>query len=145
VNGLTKVIPKPWLQMFDENEMQVLISGDDKGINILDLKSNTQYEGGYSSWDFYIRDFWKVVAAFTEEEKVLLLKFVTSCERQPLLGFKNLLPNFTINKISSEGDTKLPHSSTCFNKLNLPKYSSEGILRSKLLLAIKSAQGFYLS
>lgn len=59
----------------------MLISGEEKGIDIQDLKQNTIYDGGYTSWDFYIRDFWRVVSSFTEEEKVLLLKFVTSYER----------------------------------------------------------------
>ncbi|KAL4492014.1 hypothetical protein ABPG72_008435 [Tetrahymena utriculariae] len=145
MNGLTKVIPKNWLQMFNENEVQMLISGQEKGIDIEDLKSNTKYEGGYGSWDFYIRDFWKLIASLTEEEKILLIKFVTSCERPPLLGFQNLEPSFTIVKVSSEGDTKLPSAQTCFNKFILPKYSSTKILKEKLLLALKAGLGFYLS
>jgi len=56
------------------------------------------------------------------------MKFVTSCERAPLLGFKNLNPPFTFVKVDSEKDTKLPSASTCFNRLYLPKYSSQNIL-----------------
>lgn len=35
-----------------------------------------------------IKVFWRVVEGFTDEEKRKLLKFVTSCSRPPLLGFK---------------------------------------------------------
>lgn len=32
--------------------------------------------------------FWKIVQKFTDSQKRQLLKFVTSCSRAPLLGFK---------------------------------------------------------
>ena len=35
-----------------------------------------------------IASFWKVISSFSEDEKNKLLKFVTSCSRPPLLGFK---------------------------------------------------------
>ena len=50
------------------------------------------------------------------------------CERPPLLGFANLYPPFTIVKIDSEKDKKLPSSATCFNRLYLPNYSNNKIL-----------------
>ena len=43
-----------------------------------------------------ISAFWDIVNEMTEEEKSLLLKFVTSCERPSFLGFKDLSPPFTI-------------------------------------------------
>ena len=51
---------------------------------------------GISKNDSFIKEFWKVVQNFSESEKKMLLKFVTSCERAPLLGFSNLNPLFTI-------------------------------------------------
>lgn len=44
--------------------------------------------GGYSADHPVIKIFWRVVEGFTDEEKRKLLKFVTSCSRPPLLGFK---------------------------------------------------------
>lgn len=44
--------------------------------------------GGYSATHPVIQIFWEVVEGFTDEEKRKLLKFVTSCSRPPLLGFK---------------------------------------------------------
>lgn len=44
--------------------------------------------GGYTATHPVIQTFWEVVEGFSEEEKRKLLKFVTSCSRPPLLGFK---------------------------------------------------------
>ncbi|KAK2865818.1 hypothetical protein Q7C36_001874 [Tachysurus vachellii] len=62
-----------------------------------DLKKFTNYSGGYSPNHPVIKIFWDVVENFSEEEKHKLLKFVTSCSRPPLLGFKELVPSFTIH------------------------------------------------
>lgn len=45
-------------------------------------------KGGYSANHPVIQIFWEVVESFTDDEKRKLLKFVTSCSRPPLLGFK---------------------------------------------------------
>lgn len=44
--------------------------------------------GGYTATHPVIQTFWEVVEGFTDEEMRKLLKFVTSCSRPPLLGFK---------------------------------------------------------
>lgn len=44
--------------------------------------------GGYAADHPVIKIFWRVVESFTDDEKRKLLKFVTSCSRPPLLGFK---------------------------------------------------------
>ena len=44
--------------------------------------------GSYTLSHPTIQYFWEVVAQFSEEDKKRLLKFVTSCSRPPLLGFK---------------------------------------------------------
>lgn len=43
----------------------------------------------------------QVVEGFEPKERCMLLKFVTSCSRSPLLGFKHLQPSFTIHKVCS--------------------------------------------
>ena len=68
--------------------MQTLISGADHEINIDDLEQNTKYGNGFTSTHETIVNFWNVVRNFKESEKRKLLKFVTSCSRPPLLGFK---------------------------------------------------------
>ncbi|KAM9186453.1 ubiquitin-protein ligase E3C isoform 3-T3 [Dugong dugon] len=142
--GLANVVNLEWLRMFDQQEIQVLISGAQVPISLEDLKCFTNYSGGYSADHPVIKTFWRVVEGFTDEEKRKLLKFVTSCSRPPLLGFKELYPAFCIHNGGSDLE-RLPTASTCMNLLKLPEFYDETLLRSKLLYAIECAAGFELS
>jgi ubiquitin-protein ligase E3 C len=124
----------------------VLISGAETAIDVEDLKSNCRYQGGYSSADKVIARFWKVVASLSASEQALLLRFVTSCQRPPPLGFEQLEPRFCIQRIAISNDNeKLPSAATCFNTLKLPTYSSEKVMKEKLLISISSNSGFELT
>ncbi|KAM7120241.1 ubiquitin-protein ligase E3C isoform 5-T5 [Molossus nigricans] len=142
--GLANVLNLEWLRMFDQQEIQVLISGAQVPISLEDLKSFTNYSGGYSADHPVIRVFWRVVEGFSDEEKRKLLKFVTSCSRPPLLGFKELHPAFCIHNGGPDLE-RLPTASTCMNLLKLPEFQDEALLRGKLLYAIEGAAGFELS
>mmetsp|Transcript_20352 Transcript_20352/g.49911 ORF Transcript_20352/g.49911 Transcript_20352/m.49911 type:complete len:254 (-) Transcript_20352:64-825(-) len=145
--GLFEVLDPAWLRIFNEPELQVLISGPSNGeLDISDLKSNCRYAGGFTSIDPNVNRFWKVVSSFSSEEQAGLLRFVTSCERPPPLGFSSMNPPFTIQRVGilRDGD-KLPASSTCFNILKLPTYSSQKVMRERLLFAIRSGAGFELT
>lgn len=142
--GLWDVIERPWLRLFNEPELQVLISGASDGkIDVPDMKSNTRYTGGYTMLDRNIVRFWSVVSSFSPKNQADLLRFVTSCERPPPLGFASMNPPFTIQRVGIS--EKLPTASTCFNTLKLPTYSSEKVLREKLIYAIGSNAGFELT
>ncbi|XP_063777972.1 ubiquitin-protein ligase E3C [Pseudophryne corroboree] len=142
--GLANVVNLECLRMFDQQEIQVLISGAQVPICLDDLKSFTNYSGGYTADHAVIKIFWRVVENFTDEEKRKLLKFVTSCSRPPLLGFKELYPAFCIHNGGSDLE-RLPTASTCMNLLKLPEFYDENLMRSKLLYAIECAAGFELS
>ncbi len=85
---MSDVINLDWLRMFSHRELQTLISGADHEIDIDDLQKNTRYGNGFDEEHDTIATFWSVVRNFTEDQKRQLLKFVTSCSRPPLLGFK---------------------------------------------------------
>ncbi|XP_071954311.1 ubiquitin-protein ligase E3C-like isoform X2 [Antedon mediterranea] len=141
--GMSEVINLEWLRMFDHHELQVLISGASIPIDIDDLKHNTNYSGGYNNEHPVIVSFWKIVSSLTEAQLSALLKFVTSCSRPPLLGFKELVPKFCVHYGGAE--ERLPTASTCMNLLKLPEFKSEEIMREKLVYAIESDAGFELS
>ena len=87
--GLSDVIDIDWLRMFTSLELQTLVSGALKAINVDDLMANTKYAGVYSSEHPSIQIFWNVVKnRMTEEQRRKLLRFVTSCSRPPMFGFK---------------------------------------------------------
>uniref|UniRef100_A0A672J7R4 Ubiquitin-protein ligase E3C n=1 Tax=Salarias fasciatus TaxID=181472 RepID=A0A672J7R4_SALFA len=142
--GLANVVNLEWLRMFDQQEIQVLISGAHVPICLDDLKNFTNYSGGYSATHPVIQIFWEVVEGFTDEEKRKLLKFVTSCSRPPLLGFKELYPAFCIHNGGNDLE-RLPTASTCMNLLKLPEFCDQHLMRNKLLYAIESSAGFELS
>ncbi|XP_053982366.1 ubiquitin-protein ligase E3C [Hylaeus anthracinus] len=141
--GIGNVVPLDWLQMFSNKELQVLISGAQIPVDVNDLKLHTNYTGGYAPNHPTITAFWKVVNEFSDQQKRQLLKFVTSCSRPPLLGFKELDPPFCIQQAGSVDH--LPTSSTCMNLLKLPEFPDEKTLREKLLYAIQAGAGFELS
>ncbi|KAK3226693.1 hypothetical protein Dsin_006555 [Dipteronia sinensis] len=154
-SGLTDLIAPSWLKLFNANEFNQLLSGGKHDIDVVDLRNNTRYTGGYSEGSRTIKLFWEVVEGFEPNERCLLLKFVTSCSRGPLLGFKHLQPSFTIHKVACDTSLwatlggqdvdRLPSASTCYNTLKLPTYKRSGTLREKLRYAINSNAGFELS
>ncbi|KAF9647283.1 HECT-domain-containing protein [Thelephora ganbajun] len=143
-DGLSEMIDPKWLRMFNQQELQILLGGVDSPIDVDDLRANTQYGGLYAEDQPTIQAFWRVVGSFTQDQKRALLRFVTSCSRPPLLGFKELVPKFAIRDAGRDNE-RLPTASTCVNLLKLPMYTDERILRAKLLQAINSGAGFDLS
>lgn len=141
--GLSDVINLEWLRMFDHKELQVLISGALIPVDLDDLRRNTNYSGGFTEDHPCVHSFWRVVDLFTDTQKRQLLKFVTSCSRPPLLGFKDLEPPFCIHSAGPED--RLPSASTCMNLLKLPEYLDDETMKEKLLYAVESGAGFELS
>lgn len=142
--GLSVMIDPKWLRMFNQQELQILLGGVNSPIDLGDLRQHTQYGGLYNDQDPTIRAFWKVMESFDQEQKRAFLRFVTSCSRPPLLGFKQLNPNFAIRD-AGDDQHRLPTAGTCVNLLKLPRYTNERVLREKLLQAISSGAGFDLS
>lgn len=141
--GMSLVIAPHWMEMFNSVELQMLISGGGKDIDLKDLKDNTEY-GGYLGTDKSIEDFWEILREFSPQERLKFIKFVTSVPRAPLQGFASLEPKFGIRNAGRELD-RLPTASTCVNLLKLPDYQNKELLRQKLLYAINSGARFDLS
>ncbi|KAG1657432.1 Ubiquitin-protein ligase E3B [Nymphon striatum] len=169
IKGFKSIISHDWLMMFSSPELQRLISGDTTGIDIEDLRRHTLYYGGFHESHRVITWLWDILEKdFTQEERSLFLKFVTSCSKPPLLGFAHLEPVFSIRCVEVSDDldtgdtiasvvrgfftvhrrdpvTRLPTASTCFNLLKLPNYHKKNTLKDKLRYAITSNTGFELS
>lgn len=136
MKGLNDIIPASWLALFDENELIDIISGSDAPVDIDDMYANTEYGPGYDQEHPTIQLFWDVVFNdLTPQQHVLLLKFISSISRPPLLGFKDLHPKICIHKVSDT--SRLPTSSTCYSLLKLPAYTSRKQMKEKLIQAIE--------
>lgn len=147
--GLMDVLPFS-LAAFSAPEVQVLLSGSQRGIDLADLQRYCQYGSGYWHHDATIRALWEVLEGFSEEDKRAFLRFVTASERAPPNGFRQLYPPFTIVKLERPGGGSaageyLPQASTCFNTLKLPPQPDKKKLKEKLLAAIHSGSGFELT
>ncbi|XP_011307352.1 ubiquitin-protein ligase E3B [Fopius arisanus] len=169
IKGFKSIINPEWLSLFSTPELQRLISGDNVPLDLRDLRKHTQYYGGFHDSHRVVCWLWDILEKdFSEEERGLFLKFVTSCSKSPLLGFAHLEPPFSIRCVEvgddeDTGDTigsvirgfftirkkdpqnRLPTSSTCFNLLKLPNYQKKSTLREKLRYAVTSNTGFELS
>ena len=148
LKGLHSLIPRAWITMFNDRELQELIGGVEGGaaLDIADLQRHVIYAGGYSADHPVIHALWQALDSYTSREQADFLKFVTSCPRPPLLGFAYLEPPLCIQMaVGEEATNRLPTAATCMNLLKLPPYWDGKQLREKLLYAIESGAGFDLS
>lgn len=142
-SGFTELIPQDLINVFDERELELLIGGMSE-IDVDDWKRFTDYRG-FSEQDEVVQWFWQCVRAWPPERKSRLLQFATGTSRIPVNGFKDLQGSdgprrFTIEK--SGEVTQLPKSHTCFNRIDLPPYSSKTMLEEKLVWAVEETVGF---
>lgn len=146
--GFYALIPKDMITIFDEQELELLISGL-PDIDVDDWRNNTTYVN-YTPSCKQVNYFWRAVKSFDAEERAKLLQFVTGTSKVPLNGFKELSSVNGVCKFSIHKDygstNRLPSSHTCFNQLNLPAYNSYEGLRKAVLLAISEGhEGFGLA
>lgn len=144
LKGIDEIVPLKWLRMFNQNEIQLIMSGTDAIIDINEMINNVVYSGEYTSNHPTIVMFWEVVKEMNNERVRKLLRFITSCPNLPLSGFKYFEPKICIQN-SSDDQQRLPSASTCLNLLKLPQYNDINTLREKLLYCIDSNSGFELS
>lgn len=139
-DGLAAVLPIELLPIFTSQELEQIVSGNSV-IDISLLKQCTEYED-LTTDSPVVRYFWEVLEEFTNEDKILFLRFVWARSRMPSSA-EDLLTNFKLQNAQGEArlkpDLYLPHAQTCFFSLSLPPYSSKEILREKLLYAIKNS------
>ncbi|KAI3649535.1 hypothetical protein MP228_005167 [Amoeboaphelidium protococcarum] len=144
MSGFYEFVPADMIDIFDERELELLIGGLAE-IDVNDWESNTEFKGGYTADDQVIKWFWQCVRSFDNEKKARLLQFVTGTSRIPVNGFKDLMGSdgprkFTIEKAGEP--SRLPKSHTCFNRIDLPPYTSYEQLVNKLTLAVEETMGF---
>ncbi|TBU15532.1 ubiquitin-protein ligase [Ordospora colligata] len=136
--GIFEILGEDALDMFDENELELLVCGIPE-INVDDWKSNTLYYG-YTESSKTIIWFWKAVKCLDSVQKAKLLQFATGTSTLPFEGFSHLQGNNTIQKFSihkmPDRMDSLPTAHTCFNQLVLPSYSSYETMLKCLTTAI---------
>lgn len=146
--GFYEIIPKDLITIFNEQELELLISGT-PDIDVDEWRAATEYNG-YTSSDPNIVWWWRALKSFNRDERAKVLSFATGTSRVPLSGFVDLqgvqgVQRFSIHRAYGESD-RLPQAHTCFNQIDLPQYSSYEMLRQQLLMAInEGGEGFAFS
>ncbi|TMW68510.1 hypothetical protein Poli38472_005978 [Pythium oligandrum] len=97
-----------------------------------------------SETDDHIVWFWQVLREFSHEERSAFLRFVWGRSRLPVneKAFPQFfkLQSFSKQREGRSVDEYLPVSHTCFFSVEMPTYSSQAVLREKLLYAIYNCQ-----
>ena len=142
--GFYEVIPPMLISIFTFQELELLLCGLPY-IDVDDWEKSTQYstrgclkkDHEVSTW------FWQIVRnEFTDEQRARLLQFSTGSANVPVGGFKELQTHsgntcpFTILGVPLS-QKKYPGAHTCFNRLELPIYTSKKELRQNLLVSIE--------
>jgi len=70
LSGFRELIEVEWLSMFSARELQLLISGEEKPIDVADMRRHVNYSGGYSDNHPFIEQFWDIVRNMTPHEQV---------------------------------------------------------------------------
>ncbi|KAM6130608.1 putative E3 ubiquitin-protein ligase HERC4 isoform 1-T2 [Phoenicopterus ruber ruber] len=138
--GFHKVCGGKVLQLFQPSELQAMVIGN-TNYDWKELEKNTEYKGEYWADHPTIKIFWEVFHELSLEKKKQFLLFLTGSDRIPILGMKCLK---LVIQPTGGGEGYLPVAHTCFNLLDLPKYTDKETLKSKLIQAIDHYEGFSL-
>jgi len=150
VEGVHTVVRREWLQVFEPEELELALCGL-SFIDVADWEAYTVYKGSYHPDHQVVIWFWDLLNAVSQEQLSLLLQFVMGTSRLPVEGFKTLRTMrgepacFTLESAPYSDSSPYPRAHTCFNRLDLPVYPSQSLLRKFLLYTIANhAQGFGL-
>uniref|UniRef100_A0A672L5V2 HECT and RLD domain containing E3 ubiquitin protein ligase 4 n=1 Tax=Sinocyclocheilus grahami TaxID=75366 RepID=A0A672L5V2_SINGR len=120
--GFHKVCGGKVLELFQPSELQAMVIGN-TNYDWKELEKSTEYKGEY--W------------ADHPTIKIYPMRY----DRIPILGMKSLA---LVIQPTGGGEQYFPVAHTCFNLLDLPKYTNKETLKEKLLQAIEHNQGFNL-
>ena len=137
--GFLQIVSKVNIALFTWKELQERISGK-KDIDVEYLKQNTEYDG-FDENHPTIKYFWDTLRSFNNEQRSLFLRFAWGRTTLPPSS-EEFEEKFIIQRLETDAqeDLLLPQSHTCSFQLELPAYSSEKVLREKLLYAITNCR-----
>ncbi|XP_070578123.1 E3 ubiquitin-protein ligase HECTD1-like isoform X2 [Ptychodera flava] len=144
-NGFNEVFPMEKLHSFSPAEVQMMLCGDQApNWTRDDILNYTEPKLGYTRESPVFQRFVNVICSLDPDERKAFMQFTTGCSSLPPGGLMNLHPRLTIVRKVDAGDATYPSVNTCVHYLKLPEYSTEEIMREKLLAATKE-KGFHLN
>ncbi|XP_041351620.1 E3 ubiquitin-protein ligase HECTD1-like isoform X2 [Gigantopelta aegis] len=144
-DGFNAVFPMEKLHSFSPSELGSMLCGEQAPKwTREDLNNYTDPKLGYTRESPGFQRFVNVLLSLSPDERKGFLQFTTGCSSLPPGGLANLHPRLTIVRKVDGNDNSYPSVNTCVHYLKLPEYSSEEILKEKLLAATKE-KGFHLN
>ncbi|XP_041825741.1 probable E3 ubiquitin-protein ligase HERC1 isoform X2 [Melanotaenia boesemani] len=130
--GMSTIIPVPLLSLLTAQQLEQLVCGLPE-VSVEMLKKLVRYRDITESHQL-IGWFWQSLEEFTNEERVLFLRFVSGRSRLPS-NPADITQKFQIIKVDRPING-LPTAQTCFFLLRLPPYTSQAILAERLRYSI---------
>ncbi|XP_026142088.1 E3 ubiquitin-protein ligase HECTD1 isoform X8 [Carassius auratus] len=143
--GFNKVFPMEKLSSFSHKEVQMILCGNQSpSWTTEDIVNYTEPKLGYTRDSPGFLRFVRVLCGMSSDERKAFLQFTTGCSTLPPGGLANLHPRLTVVRKVDATDASYPSVNTCVHYLKLPEYSSEEIMRERLLAATME-KGFHLN
>ncbi|XP_032197361.1 E3 ubiquitin-protein ligase HECTD1 isoform X7 [Mustela erminea] len=144
-DGFNKVFPMEKLSSFSHEEVQMILCGNQSpSWAAEDIINYTEPKLGYTRDSPGFLRFVRVLCGMSSDERKAFLQFTTGCSTLPPGGLANLHPRLTVVRKVDATDASYPSVNTCVHYLKLPEYSSEEIMRERLLAATME-KGFHLN
>ena len=143
LQGVSYMVPQRMLTLFTWAQLETLTCGS-ADIDVDLLRSRTKYGVGVSPNQRHVRYFWAALRKFAPAQRTAFLRFVWGRNRLPQAG-QPWPQRFVIDYCRDAPDGQLPEAHTCFFSIDLPAYSTEQIMRDRLLTAIHFGCGGILN
>ena len=138
--GLLKIVPRRMLTYLGPQDLKRFACGEPT-IEVATWRSHSTYISCSRSSEFS-RRFWRVLSSMNQEQRSKLLYFTWGRTRLPAEGSKDW-KSFRLTRCQG-GDDRLPVGHTCFFQLEMPDYSTESVMRNRLLTALEYSGGEFL-
>ncbi|XP_054587942.1 probable E3 ubiquitin-protein ligase HERC1 isoform X4 [Nothobranchius furzeri] len=134
--GMSWIVPVPLLSLLTAKQLEQMVCGmPEICCNV--LKKVVRYRE-VDEQHSLVQWFWQTLEEFSNEERVLFLRFVSGRSRLPA-NTADISQRFQIMKVDRPYDS-LPTSQTCFFQLRLPPYSTQAVMAERLRYAINNCR-----
>merc|ERR1711871_999039 len=138
--GIVSIVPSTLITLCSWAELQQWVCGQPH-VDLSLLRRHTEYPAHLTESSPPINYLWNFLESLDSADRRRFLRFVWAQERLPPTDADFIRPQtrmmVKINGLHTDPDAALPRADTCFFNLELPLYSSEAVLRERLLTAIR--------
>ncbi|KAL7980305.1 hypothetical protein Chor_014634 [Crotalus horridus] len=134
--GMSWIVPVPLLSLLTAKQLEQMVCGMPE-ISVDVLRKVVRYREVDEQHQL-VQWFWHTLEEFSNEERVLFMRFVSGRSRLPA-NTADISQRFQIMKVDRPYDS-LPTSQTCFFQLRLPPYSSQLVMAERLRYAINNCR-----